>query len=61
MDGPLAIIMGAEDTGISPALLRLADERVKIPIHGTIQSLNVSVSSALIIYEAIRHRMARQG
>ncbi len=57
---PLAIIMGSEDTGISPKLLRLANEQLKIPIQGEIESLNVSVSAALMIYEAIRQRAARQ-
>ncbi|HOY51753.1 MAG TPA: 23S rRNA (guanosine(2251)-2'-O)-methyltransferase RlmB [Prolixibacteraceae bacterium] len=56
MSGPLAIIMGAEDTGISPALLRKADELVRIPILGQIGSLNVSVAASLMVYEALRQR-----
>jgi 23S rRNA (guanosine2251-2'-O)-methyltransferase len=48
--------MGSEDTGISNAILSLADEKLKIPILGNIESLNVSVSAALIIYEAVRQR-----
>ena len=56
MSGPLAIIMGAEDIGISPALLRKADDLVKIPILGQIGSLNVSVAASLMVYEAIRQR-----
>ncbi len=51
-----AIIMGAEDTGIDEALLRLADEQVKIPILGEIESLNVSVAASLMVYEAVRQR-----
>lgn len=51
-----AIIMGSEDTGIDDALLRLADEQVKIPITGSIQSLNVSVAASLMVYEAVRQR-----
>lgn len=51
-----AIIMGAEDTGIDDALLRLADEQVKIPILGTISSLNVSVAASLMVFEAVRQR-----
>jgi 23S rRNA (guanosine2251-2'-O)-methyltransferase len=51
-----AIIMGSEDTGIDEALLRLADEQVKIPILGQIESLNVSVAASLMIYEAVRQR-----
>lgn len=53
-----AIIMGAEDTGIDEALLRLADEKVKIPILGEIESLNVSVAASLMVYEAVRQREA---
>jgi len=53
---PLAIVMGSEDTGISPSILKLADEQLQIPIKGNIESLNVSVSAALMIYEAVRQR-----
>lgn len=53
---PLGIVMGSEDTGISNQILRIADEQLQIPILGEIQSLNVSVSAALIIYEAVRQR-----
>ncbi|HPF50891.1 MAG TPA: 23S rRNA (guanosine(2251)-2'-O)-methyltransferase RlmB, partial [Draconibacterium sp.] len=56
LTGPLAIILGSEDTGISDNLLRLADQQLKIPILGKIESLNVSVSAALMIYEAVRQR-----
>lgn len=54
--GPVAIIMGSEDVGISDNLLQLADQKLKIPIMGQIESLNVSVSAALMIYEAVRQR-----
>lgn len=53
---PAAIIMGSEEKGISQQILNLADQQIKIPIHGKIESLNVSVSAALIIYEAVRQR-----
>lgn len=53
---PLAIVMGAEDFGISPENLRLCDELVSIPIKGTIQSLNVSVAAGVLIYEALKQR-----
>lgn len=56
MAGPLAIIVGAEDTGISPALLRSSDALAKIPVLGSIQSLNVSVAASLMVYEAVRQR-----
>ncbi len=53
---PLAIVMGSEDTGISSSILALAEEQLKIPVLGKIESLNVSVSAALLIYEAVRQR-----
>lgn len=56
MNVPLAIIMGSEDKGISSSLLKMADEQVKIPLYGKIESLNVSVAAALMIYEAVRQR-----
>jgi 23S rRNA (guanosine2251-2'-O)-methyltransferase len=52
----MAIIMGSEDTGIDPRLLSLADQQVKIPILGKIESLNVSVAAGLLIYEVVRQR-----
>jgi 23S rRNA (guanosine2251-2'-O)-methyltransferase len=54
--GPTAIIVGAEDIGISNELLRTADHLAKIPMFGEIASLNVSVSAGILIYEAIRQR-----
>lgn len=54
--GPLAILLGSEEDGISQAYLELADERAKIPMFGKIGSLNVSVSAAVVLYEAIRQR-----
>jgi len=51
---PTAIVMGAEDTGISNVLLQLVNEKVRIPIVNTIDSLNVSVAAAIILYEAKR-------
>ena len=53
---PVAIVMGSEEDGISDAVLKIADEKLKIPLFGNIESLNVSVSAALMIYEAIRQR-----
>lgn len=54
--GPIAIVMGAEDTGVSNENLRIVDNLVKIPQFGTIGSLNVSVAAGVLIYEAIRQR-----
>lgn len=56
-DGPVAIVMGAEDTGVSMENLRICDQMVKIPQFGTIGSLNVSVASSILIYEVVRQRM----
>jgi 23S rRNA (guanosine2251-2'-O)-methyltransferase len=56
MKGPLAIILGSEESGISPGLLRNADELVRIPVLGKIGSLNVSVAASLMVYEALRQR-----
>ena len=53
---PLAIVMGSEDVGISPEVLRLCDQMVSIPVLGKIQSLNVSVAAGVLIYEAVKQR-----
>jgi 23S rRNA (guanosine2251-2'-O)-methyltransferase len=55
-DVPLAILMGSEEDGISPECLWLCDEQVKIPMYGKIASLNVSVATGIVLYEAIRHK-----
>ena len=57
LKGPLAIILGSEEDGISPEYLKLCDDLVKIPMTGKIESLNVSVSAGVILYEALRQRM----
>ncbi|SEN95656.1 23S rRNA (guanosine2251-2'-O)-methyltransferase [bacterium A37T11] len=54
--GPTAFVLGAEDTGISDGLLRMADYLARIPLLGEIASLNVSVSAGVVLYEAIRQR-----
>jgi 23S rRNA (guanosine2251-2'-O)-methyltransferase len=53
---PTAIILGAEDTGISPELLRIAEPWVKIPLSGNIAALNVSVAAGILLFEAVRQR-----
>lgn len=55
---PLAIILGAEDTGISPDLLRLSDSLFRIPVLGQIESLNVSAAASVIMYEVVKQRMS---
>jgi len=54
---PLAIIMGSEETGISPELLRSCDQIVKIPMQGEISSLNVSVAAGVLLFEVVRQRI----
>ncbi|PRY24110.1 23S rRNA (guanosine2251-2'-O)-methyltransferase [Spirosoma oryzae] len=56
LSGPIAIIMGSEEDGISPELLRMADTNVKIPLLGSVGSLNVSVATGVVLYEAVRQR-----
>lgn len=58
LTGPCAIIMGSEGKGISDGMLALADEKVAIPMAGEITSLNVSVATSVILYEAVRQRLA---
>lgn len=54
---PVALVLGAEDTGISPEILRLSDIFVSIPMFGKIGSLNVSVAAGVTIYEVVRQRL----
>lgn len=55
--GPTALVMGAEDKGISPDVMELCDERVSIPMFGHIGSLNVSVAAGVMMYEVVRQRL----
>lgn len=59
LTGPLAIVMGAEDVGISPSLLKLSDELVKIPMTGQTGSLNVSAATTVVLYEILRQRKSK--
>lgn len=56
-DGPVAVVMGAEDVGISPEVLALCDTPVAIPMFGRIGSLNVSVAAGVMMYEIVRQRL----
>lgn len=56
--GPVAIVLGAEDTGISTDVLKLCDTLVAIPEFGQINSLNVSVAGGIMIYEVVRQRLS---
>ncbi|GAA3772370.1 23S rRNA (guanosine(2251)-2'-O)-methyltransferase RlmB [Corallibacter vietnamensis] len=53
---PCAIIMGSEGRGINPSVLKLVDDKAKLPLLGEIESLNVSVACGAFLYEAIRQR-----
>ena len=55
--GPVAIILGSEDKGISPEIMKLCDTQVLIPEFGNINSLNVSVAGGIMIYEVVRQRL----
>jgi len=54
---PAAIVMGSEEKGIYPALLKICDEKIKIPMAGGFESFNVSVATGIILYEAMRQRI----
>ncbi|MCX6244506.1 MAG: RNA methyltransferase [Bacteroidetes bacterium] len=56
LTGPAAIIMGSEAFGLSSTWLDESDERIKIPMNGKIDSLNVSTSAAIVVFEALRQR-----
>lgn len=56
LKGPLALVMGSEDKGINRELLSLSDLQVRIPMEGTIGSLNVSVATGIVLYEIMRQR-----
>lgn len=55
--GPVTIVLGAEDKGISPEIMKLCDTQVYIPEFGHINSLNVSVAGGIMIYEVVRQRL----
>ena len=54
---PTALVLGAEDTGISPEVIRQCDTFVSIPMFGHIGSLNVSVAAGVLMYEVVRQRL----
>lgn len=57
LKGPVAVIVGSEESGISDDLLKAADYLVKIPLMGKIESLNVSAAASVILFEAVKQRM----
>jgi 23S rRNA (guanosine2251-2'-O)-methyltransferase len=55
---PCAIVIGSEEKGIYPALVKVCDEKIKIPMAGGFESLNVSVATGIILYETMKQRMS---
>lgn len=53
---PCCIVMGGEEKGVFPALMKICDEQFKIPMAGDFESLNVSVAAGMILYEAMKQR-----
>ncbi|MFA6199722.1 MAG: 23S rRNA (guanosine(2251)-2'-O)-methyltransferase RlmB [Bacteroidales bacterium] len=56
MKQSLMIIMGAEDTGVTPEIIKMCDGKLMIPIKANIESLNVSVAAGVLMYEVVRQR-----
>lgn len=56
LNEPCAIVMGSEDKGIHPTLLKVCDEQIRIPMASDFESLNVSVATGMLLYEAGRQR-----
>ena len=54
---PTAIVMGSEEKGVYPPLLKICDEKIKIPMAGEFDSLNVSVATGIILYDAMKQRL----
>ena len=54
---PVALIMGNEGKGIAPSVLKVVDEKAKLPLQGSIGSLNVSVACGAFLYEVVRQRL----
>ena len=61
MTGPTAIVMGTESTGLTDIWRKAADKHIRIPMLGALDSLNVSVSAAILLFEAVRQRGGRFG
>ena len=55
---PSAVIMGSEERGVFPGLIKICDEKFKIPMAGDFESLNVSVATGIILYEAMSQRFS---
>ena len=55
---PIAIVMGSEHRGVNPSVLKIVDYKAKLPLLGSIDSLNVSVACGAFLYESIRQRIS---
>ena len=53
---PLALLIGSEEKGISKGILKMVDQKTKIPMTGTVESLNVSVAVSIALFEVLRQR-----
>lgn len=56
LSGPMALVMGREESGLRPQVADRCDELVRLPMHGSVESLNVSVATGICLYEAVRQR-----
>ncbi len=61
LTGPLALILGSEDEGVSEEYLKQTDNLVKIPMMGEVESLNVSVAAGILMFEVVRQRDVEAG
>jgi 23S rRNA (guanosine2251-2'-O)-methyltransferase len=55
---PCCIVMGSEENGVFPALMKICDEKIKIPMAGSFESFNVSVATGIVLYEMMKQRLA---
>jgi 23S rRNA (guanosine2251-2'-O)-methyltransferase len=56
LKGPLAIVLGAEGSGIRRLTREACDFTLRLPMHGVVESLNVSVAAGIVLYEVLRQR-----
>jgi len=56
LTGPCCFVLGSEDKGIFPPLMKICDAKFKIPMPGDFESLNVSVAAGMMFYEAMKQR-----
>ena len=56
LTGPLALVLGGESKGLSPTLRKRCDQIVSVPLAGSLQSLNVSVTAAVLMFERVRQQ-----